>query len=188
MALVAAPADAEWGNFPKCACFSPFVHELVGYAAGHRMRTEDITVGAVASLALRPELTTATVNVHTPGSKRPAPAAVEPKKLIAAFRDTWEPGHYRWEVLDGEDREVAAFAVNPDREESRLTRVTRGFVTKAFPNAKPMIAQDASELQSAVRETRVGREMYAAVLLVLIALMVAEGYLANRFYGVIRNA
>jgi len=187
VALVAVPADAEWSSFPKCACYAPFVHELVGYVAGHRMRTRDVEVGAVASLALRSELTAATVSVHTPGSKRPAPAAVEPKELRAAFRDTWTPGHYRWEVLDGEDRELAAFAVNADSEESRLTRVSRDFVIKAFPNAKPLVAQDASELQSAVRETRVGREVYAVVLLALIALMLVEGYLANRFYGVVRN-
>ena len=188
VALVAVPADAEWSNFPKCACYAPFVHELVGFAAGQRMRTEDVTAGAVARLPLRSELTAATVNVHTPGSKRPAPAAVEPKKLVAAFKDTWVPGHYRWEVLNGEDREVAAFAVNADSEESRLTRVSRDFVTRTFPHARPLVAQDASELQSAVRETRVGREMYSVVLLVLIALMVAEGYLANRFYGVVRHA
>ena len=182
VAFVAVSADADWGDFPKCACFAPFVHELIDYVTSHRMATRDITVGMPASLALRSEQLNSAVRIDSPAGKGPRPVAIHPKRLAAEFRDTWQPGHYQWHVAGGEGEDVVGFAVNVDSEESRLTRVTDDYVSKAFPNADPLVARDASELRLAVRETRVGKEIYPALLLALVMLMVAEGWLANRFH------
>ena len=45
------------------------------------------------------------------------------------------------------------------------------------------LGPDAVELHLAVRQTRVGRETYPALVLVLLLLMLFEGYLSNRYYG-----
>lgn len=183
VAAVAVPADADWGDFPKRPCFAPFVHELIDYVASHRLTTGDITVGVPATLALRPDQLNSSVRIESPAGRGPRPVTVQPKRLAAEFRDTWQPGHYQWRVGGPEGEGVLGFAVNLQSQESRLTRVASGEVSKAFPHARPLVVRDASELTLAVRQTRVGQETYPWLVLALLALMVGESYLANRFYG-----
>ena len=183
VAWVAVAADAEWGDLPKCACFVPLVHELVHYVGSRQMQTLDVGVGAAATLKLRADQLNARVRVHAPHLKRPRPVSVDQQTATAHFTDTAQPGHYEWEVLGSEGREAVGFAANADAAESRLRRLSRADAAKAFAHTRPLIARDAAELRLAVRKTRVGKETYPALLLVLLALLVFEGYLSNRYYG-----
>jgi len=183
VAFVAAPADAEWGNFPKCACYVPFVHELIHFVVSRRMETQDVTVGQPATLVLSPAQANATVMLAAPGDRRVRQVPVDPKALTARFRETGQTGHYQWRILSDDGEQARSFAVNLDPGESDLRRLSKQDVAEAFPNTRALVARDPTSLDLAVRETRVGKETYPVLVLALLCLMVFEGFLANRFYA-----
>jgi hypothetical protein len=81
-------------------------------------------------------------------------------------------------------RKAIGFSVNVPRTETNLTPMEEKDFDSLFGKGKDhySLANNPSELEHAVKERRVGREIFAWLMALILALMTAENFLANRFY------
>jgi hypothetical protein len=91
------------------------------------------------------------------------------------FNDATSPGVYRV-VANG--KVIGAFVVNPARSESDLRYANESFTKKALAGMTVVTVDDADDWASKVYGSRVGREIWRAVLLMLLVLLCVEGVAA----------
>jgi len=95
-----------------------------------------------------------------------------------------ELGHWDVEFSSGETRHQRGFSVNTAAAESDLTGVEDRTLTEAFGAGKILIVADAGELDRHRRTVAMPLDLTAPLLLVLLALLIAESFFANRFYRI----
>ena len=114
------------------------------------------------------------------------PPTDQPQDAIArdgqvAVRYTEHPGAYRLKGNRG-GTVLRGFAVNLPGSASDLTRLPDEALAERLGTSEFQLARNRDEIETGVRETRIGREFYP-FLLVLLALVVgAEQLFSNRFY------
>lgn len=94
-----------------------------------------------------------------------------------------EPGNYR--IRSGGAREAldTGFSVNIAGEEAVLRRVDREKLDRFFGENNYRLARTHREVEQGIARRRVGQELYAAVMLLLVAVFTAEYVFSNRFYA-----
>jgi hypothetical protein len=187
--VVATSADSEWTDLPGQTIFLPLLHEIVYYLVREDVRRRNVPVGE----SLRRPLTRAEyaedIAVVLPGGGR---VALEPPKEIregffqASFGPMAEPGPYELQLRKGSEgdglhlRDV--FCANVDGLEGDLTRITEEFVKGLVP--PEMQARFSYSRESYKRETSQapgGAEVWKAILVALLAVLLVETVLARRF-------
>lgn len=162
--VVASPLTREAGTLPTSAAMVPLLDRLVGsWMAAEAPRAEARPGGVVT---VPPQAET----VERPDGER------ERVRGGTAYRVPGETGIYRF--LSG-DRVVAALAVNPGPEESRLERLERGELRSLFPNWELKLASDPEEWRRAIFQRRLGREVWRPLVLFALAVLLLEGLLAT---------
>jgi hypothetical protein len=121
---------------------------------------------------------------HQPGSYRPGDRVTVPGGVVigpggadtvpthAAYRVT-EAGIYR---VQADDREVAAFAVNPPAAESELTRASPDELSAGRPGDVRAAGLDA--WPDVIYHRRLGRELTVALLVVALSVLMLESAVA----------
>jgi hypothetical protein len=95
---------------------------------------------------------------------------------VLQFKDTHRAGLYEF-TLDGDER-ATLFAVQPDQRESDLHKVN----DSELPSAATLIHWEAdTDLKEQVQKARVGAEYWLVILLVVLAMVALETYLAQKF-------
>jgi Aerotolerance regulator N-terminal len=79
-------------------------------------------------------------------------------------------------------KKTIGFSVNPPGRECLLTPMENKDFDEIFGKGKYSLANSPNELDHAVKEGRVGREIFAWLMVLILVLMTAENFLANRFY------
>ena len=178
----ASTAGDEWTDFPLfSAPYVVFLHRMVEYLSGGVRGRLNFRIDETVRLALSPEQRGAMLTGLPPGGGR-IPLAPEAGGRALVFPRPERAGNYRIEVRKENRREFIGFSVNLQTGESRLERVSRDEVAAAFPPGSVVFASSREELARAFGELRAGREVFPYLALVLLVILAAEGYLANRFY------
>jgi hypothetical protein len=95
---------------------------------------------------------------------------------VLQFKDTHRKGLYEFQ-LDGEEK-TTLFAVQPDQRESDLHKVN----DSELPSAATLINWEGNtDLKEQVQKARVGTELWKWILLVVLAMVALETYLAQKF-------
>ena len=79
-------------------------------------------------------------------------------------------------------RDRRSYAVNVDPKESRRGRLSDEAVGAFFNPKAFSIVRDTDDLRRMLLEVRVGRDVSGHIILVLILLLLAESFFANRFH------
>lgn len=162
--------DNRWNDLPVQPVFLPFVHQLVGYAAGHTAARPWFTVGEAVdptgvATGTRPSLALAPSGQRVP-LREAAPLTVE------------EPGFWTLRNEEG-GRQVIPVAVNVDRAESDLARFDPRELTTAIATSRaPQSPEAAAAVSREERERQQSAWWY--LLAGVLLLLVAETFLANR--------
>jgi len=166
-AVFASTADEEWGNFATTPAFLPFVHELVMYLARRSAGSiRSHPVGSPVPITYEPAGLATSVLVTAPGSAAPERLMEGATEGRLSYWKTDEPGYYRVDFERGDERWSTGFAINTAPVESRLQKVPW----------EPVGGGAGS------------RELTPWLALLALALLVAECWLANRFYGAMPEA
>jgi hypothetical protein len=91
-------------------------------------------------------------------------------------------GNYRVEASQGEQTYSTGFSVNIPERESALGPIPNEQVLAYLGDELTAIARSPAELERVEGKARVGRELFAWIMLLFAAVVCAEGVLANRFY------
>lgn len=183
-ALFASTADERWGEFAKTEPFVPFCHELVLHLAGRARRgARSTSAGAQVPIAFETSRWPTTVYVTPPGAAGPERLLPGTTPGRLTYWRTDAPGYYRvdFERHDGGWR--GGFAVNTAPVESDLSKVPFEAVEGSLRAGSVRLASEPSLAAAGGRAAGGARELAPWLALLVLGLLVAECFLANRFYG-----
>ena len=176
-ALSAFPLDPQWNDLHLHGLFAPMLHRLVRELSLSPDRRTSYLVGETVYRHLSDvELETA-IEAETPSGER---LRLESERVGSQY--LWkipsvrEAGIWR---LRTEGEIIDLFAVNLDTRESDLTPIDTERVRNLFAGADLHFLHPNDDLRLAVLGNRYGREFWREFLLLAIALMVLEQWIAR---------
>lgn len=176
--LFCTAATAAWSNLPSRTLYLPLLHQITYYLARSRSASADYAAGSVVRFppvgGKAPQ-----VEVSRPGGAV-SRAGMREGDTFARYSDTAVPGIYSWRQV-GEKNRDGAFVVNPDTGESDLTVLSRDDLEERILGGRAAhFVRDAKEARSVATRLREGFSLAMPILLAVIALILAECFLANR--------
>ncbi len=178
--LFASSLDGRWNNFPTHAAFLPLLHQSLD-ALLREGAQDRITVGQPVQGTVDQALVPAGSDLTCIGPDGVVlEVTTEPasRGLLVKSAPAPRPGFY---AVRAADRTVLRRAVNLDTAaESDLTPVATGDLEKMFPGDRVKFLEPGTSIGTPVREARYGREFWRELVVVVILLVVTEGWLARR--------
>ncbi len=183
-ALFAGSVDERWGLFARTPVFVPFCEETLLYlAARSGAGARSYGVGAHVPIEYDSALWPTVVQVTAPGSMAPERLLPGTTPGRVTYWKTDVPGYYKVDFDHQDSRWQGGFAVNPVPVESYLERAGFDDVKGSLHAASVELMTEATfELDSSPGGPG-SRELTPSVALLALCFLVAECFLANRFYG-----
>ena len=169
--LFASSMDLEWNNLPLQGLFLPFVHETLRHLVQGEVKRRSYEVGDRFSVDINGSGAIAAVRGPDGGAM-----AFDPESFIV---EAGMPGVIRAETGgDGEN-----FAVNTAAAESNLARVAVATLTDSIINPDTDVVRSRDvQMAELVEELERPQRIWWWILLLAMALLLAESVLANRTY------
>jgi hypothetical protein len=182
-AVFAGTADDRWGEFARTEPFTPFCHETMLFLADRRPAgIRSAPVGAQVPITYEPSRWPTIVHVTAPGAR-------EPERLLPgttpgrhSYWKTDRPGYYRVDLERRDRKWRTGFAVNTASVESRMEKVPFERLKEAIRAGSVRMVDEASLGEGPVGAEASARELTPYAALLALALLMAECFLANRFY------
>ena len=176
------PGWTAWNELPTSEVSWPYfvlVNEIFRYLAGEGRSRLNYLTGELASLHNDPDRLPTRYELFAPAEPPLDVTASEGEMVI---RSTERPGHYRLRGF----RETAVqrgFSVNVPSQESDLTRIQLTDLDELLGTGRYQFARNEEEMESEVDASRLGREFYPYLLVLLTLVCGLELLFANRFYS-----
>ena len=172
-------ADTAWSDFAvRASSVVPVLYRILGNVQAQGDAGLNLRVGESFLHPLATHQPNQQGRVVAPGLAQTnrLSAEVLRDRPVLQFKQTHRAGLYEFN-LDGDER-VTLFAVQPDQRESDLHKVS----DSELPTAATLIHWDAdTDLKEQVQKKRVGAEYWLVILLVVLAMVALETYLAQKF-------
>ncbi len=155
---------------------------IAKYLVGESDRNYNFLAGENVILRPMMEMLPATALLATPSgaSIRLTPDTVKKEISVAAAT---EPGNYRIRSGGAKESLDTGFSVNVSGTEMSLRRIGVPQLDQAFGEGNYRLVKTPAEIERGIARRRVGQELYAAVLILLLIVFATEYVFANRFYG-----
>ena len=168
--LFASSMDLEWNNLPLQGLFLPFVHETLRHLVQGEVKRRAYEVGDRFSVDINDSGAVAAVRGPDGGAM-----AFDPDFIVEAGM----PGVIRAEIGGGGEN----FAVNTAAVESNLARVAVATLTDSIINPDTDVVRSRDvQMAELVEELERPQRIWWWILLLAMALLLAESVLANRTY------
>lgn len=189
--LFGSGVQQGWSNLPRRPIFLPLVAQLTLHLADAEPMQTDATAGQPISLPLvKSDKVDAPMNIEvvSPNGERLRVKAEEKGKPVRTFRyaDTYEIGVYRLRQLDTTPPNAVAFAVNFDSREADPVELERKDLESHWPFGPMFFAENPDNLAETFLRLREGRSLWEWFLAAVLAGLVFETFLSNRF-GVVQE-
>lgn len=181
--LLASTAGTGWNDLAVRPAFVPLLHRSLAALAEAQEARLNLRTGARATVSLPVEQAGRDVVIVPPGEVgRRLTRSVRPSGTgaVLEFEETDRGGLYQVLPVSG-SQPVAAFATQPDRQESDLTELT--------PEGRAEIGQVAQvidwvpgmDLRAAFDRERVGVELWLPLVVAVLLLGILEVWMAQAF-------
>ncbi|MBX9790643.1 MAG: BatA domain-containing protein [Pirellulales bacterium] len=138
-------------------------------------------VGQTAALRLRPDDHVTSYVLTTPTGDNLKGSVAAAAETLTVAGNEW-PGHYQLRSGGTEGGWRRGYSANVPADASRLERVAPDEVQSTFGKRTVHVARSQAEMEREISTSRVGRELYPLVMVVLAVALGLEQILANRFY------
>ena len=177
------PNQDPWNLLPVGDAW-PFLilaNELASYLVGSSEQQLNYYAGQTAILQLNPQQQFQSYLLTGPDQVefRLTP---DPRDDVLRVGATERPGNYRVRAggtSGGVDR---GFSVNLAAEQTDLERITDQELAEIFGPLPCQVARSREQIDRDISEGRVGRELFALLILLVAGVLAVEHVLANRFY------
>lgn len=175
VAQLAVPLDSDWSTLPSKNDFVPLLHEMVfAYSTQSTTRNVDLGAPLVLNQAALGEMV-----VRGPDGKETRIATkTEGDRRTARYTQAELPGVYEMRPVVGGGK-TERFAVNFDRRESELARLTppeqEGLVKKGL-----VFTVDPADIEKGAIDNQAPSEFWWWLLLIVIGLLVFEVVMTRR--------
>ena len=176
------PNRNPWNLLPVGEAW-PFLilaNELAAYLVGSSEEQLNYLAGQTAAIRLDPAQRRPRYTLSTPGGLK-LPVTPDLNRNLLLISATDEPGNYRVEA-GGREGFQRGFSVNLAPRQTELIRTDEEHLRSIFGPLSFQLARDRKQLEGKQREARVGRELFAPLMLMLIIVLGAEHVISNRFY------
>jgi hypothetical protein len=182
---ISQPASANaWNLLPTGLDAWPFVmlsNELALYLVGASSSQWNYQLGQTVSLRPRTDVALANYVLTTPSGEQ-IRKSVEPGQLSLVVTGAEQPGNYQLRAGGEQQTLQSGFSLNLAPEATDLLRLTEAQLATLEEQYGFHLARTKEEISRDVGLTRVGRELYPYLILLVALVMAAEYLLANRFY------
>ncbi len=171
--FMATAVDPNWTDLPVRGAFIPLVHRSVHYlATAQPSDVEELLVGTPLRWDLAQVPQGQELSCITPEGERIIlrPSGQRGYSAVT-YEATDEPGIYQFSQGN---QTIAAFAVNVDLEESDLAPVPVGQARELLGKERVFVVSPSADLETTILQSRYGRELWKAVLWVVLALLTVE--------------
>jgi len=182
---LATSPDGSWSDLNLSARPDEFVvlmHSLLGAARGQFASSADFTLGQPISFAFPRQHAGRPVTLTGPGLTTPETLRISATTATASLPPLYQPGNYVLRVAGAGGEETFGFSLNTDPAESRPDRRSAESIESLFAPGRVQVAADPESLRQTEALLRQGRELTGWFLPLLMAAMVGEALLANRFH------
>lgn len=182
--LFASAPEPSWTNMVVEPAFYPILlHEavtFVGKQPHERQFTVSDSLVLPLPVTLKEESPVKQVTFHSQGgSPTVRDVEIQDGLPFAKLPVAEHPGFY--EIRADQPMQPLVAAVNIDPRESRVQTLPLEGLAESVRGLPVRLIADGETLESSIRESRVGRELWKEVLMLLLALLVVEGLLARWF-------
>jgi hypothetical protein len=175
--LSASTAGTGGGDMPYKPAFVPLVHQLVAYLAAGPTAHHNLQLGETIHARFDVKESGKPVRMTEPSGRTTLQkTTLGSDGVVLTYNGTGEVGLYRL-GLAGRDN-ADAFAVNLPSSESDLTTATPQQVLAAAGPVQMQFARATDDLQSVVRQSRRGTEIWRPLVVAAMLLLFAEGLLS----------
>ena len=180
--VLATAPESGWSNLAGQAEFVILMHSLLAAAEGQGADAPPLAIGEPVTVALPRGLSGQSVSLVGPGLATPVAVTVNPATSAAVFPPLDRPGNFQIRV--GSDAKPQfGFSLNIDPIESRLEKRPVEAVEKLFAPGLARVSPTLDALHAGEQIALAGTHDWSAALVPLLMLvLVAELFLANRFY------
>jgi hypothetical protein len=180
------PNHAPWNHLPVNEPW-PFLilaNQMASYLVGSSSEQLNYFAGQTVVLQLDPkeQRTSFLLTTPAPEESYPLPADVAHHRLVVSSTDL--PGNYRIRA-GGKEKEGGfdrGFSVNLSPEQTQLERLGEKDLKEFFDPNKFNLAQTKEQIDRSVIKTRVGRELFPPLIILVAVVLALELVLSNRFY------
>ncbi len=169
--LFASAMDLEWNNLPLQGLFLPFIHETLRHLVQPELKQRAYSIGDSFSVDISDE-----ANLVTAQNPRGEEIIFANQNYVV---EAALPGFIEANV----DGESMLFAINPDPEESNLSRtpVEDLFDSIINPDTNPIKSRETQNAQLASELER-SQRIWWWILCLVMGLILVESLIANRTY------
>lgn len=161
--------------------FFVLINEMALYLSGNNEGRKNYLAGETVVLRLGPNARQPVFALLNPRGDRIRQSA-DLKQNTLVITGTDAPGNYR-AVATGEAGPITlGFSVNLPEDVSRLERVSAEQLKTLFGKTPYRLARNREEIDRSVSASRVGRELYPYLMILLAIVLAGEQILSNRFY------
>jgi hypothetical protein len=171
--FMATAVDPDWTDMPIRGAFIPLVHRSVHYlATAQPSDVDELLVGAPLRWDMTQIPEGQEITCATPGGEQ---VILRPSGQrgysVAVYEATNAPGIYRFSL--GEET-LTAFAVNVDLTESDLESLPADEARELLGRDQVFAVSPGASLETAILQSRYGRELWKVLLWGVLALMIVE--------------
>jgi hypothetical protein len=182
---VSDPAALEpWNLLPTGPDPWPFLalaNGLAEYLTGGGGQQYNYLAGETVVLSLTPSEQVTSYVLELPGASA-VRQTLAPGQTDLSITSTDAVGNYRVRAGGREGRLDRGFSVNAAVANTQLARADFAAIETALGKDRVRLARTQKEIEVRVGLGRVGRELFPVMILLLAAVLAAEGLLSNRFY------
>ena len=181
------PLNPEDGREPWNELFAQswpawlLVEQTISYLVQSNAETLNLNVGQIASLQNDKRQHPVQYRVFTP-RKQQTPANLNADDNQLKYRFTSTPGHYRFKGIFQDAPVTRGFSSNLTLEATNLNRLEIDQLDTILGAGRYQLARDEKEIQRQQGTTRVGKEFYPLLVLVMVVILAVENLMSNRFY------
>jgi hypothetical protein len=186
--LAAGPAGVSGGTMPYKPAYVPLIHQLVAYLAAGPTSQRNLRLGQPLSARFDVRDADKPVRLTDPsGQTSLQRTTLGAEGVTFSYANTPRAGIYRIELGTIENRKSKiensqdAFAVNLPAGESNLASVSDRQTQAALGPVRVQFARGTDDLQTVVRASRRGVEIWRNLVLSVLPLLFLEALLAQRF-------
>ena len=177
--LFTTTADRAWTNLPVHPAYPVLLHEVMTYLTT-QVSERPLVIGEPLVVSLPRQGLETSVTFRTPAGKELAVQVTERDgQRRAEFEQADRPGFY--EVTGIEGTKPMLLAVNVDTSESDVRVLDPAALGTALAGLPVRVPPEGADLLATIRESRVGRELWRILMILGLAVLALEGYLAWRF-------
>ncbi|RUL82208.1 vWA domain-containing protein [Tautonia sociabilis] len=188
------PDDPDaWNEFPTILgntgwSFLMLMQRTVPYLAGAAGSRLNYEAGEIVILPLEPSIRAPSYVVQGPTDRLIERINPDRDAAELIIEGPEAPGH--WAVLPSgreagrvDDRPPLGFSINPRPEEANFRTIEDDELEAIFGDPDAFaLANSPDEIERVQRTGRIGRELFPWIMVLILLLLTAENYLANRFH------